>query len=270
MRRLLNQQPGRFSALSLSALPFLLIVIVYLIASDLRLAENPNDKLLPSLGSLKEAIVQAAFEPNRRTGEIQLWSDTAASLQRLLLAVAISALLGLIFGIATGVIPYFNAGLSPLIAVLSMIPPLAILPILFILFGLGELSKIMLIVLGVAPCIMRELHLRVIDIPHEQIIKAQTLGASTWQVIWRSGVAANPAPFAQRGAFNLGLGLAVPDRRRGHRRRKRARLPDLLLRRYLAMDTILPYVAWITLLAFLSDYLLRVLSRRLFPWAAKT
>ena len=39
-----------------------------------------------------------------------------------------------------------------------------------------------------------------------------------------------------------------------------------LVRRYLAMDVILPYVAWITLLAFLSDWLLRVASRRLFPW----
>ena len=41
-----------------------------------------------------------------------------------------------------------------------------------------------------------------------------------------------------------------------------------LVRRFLAMDVILPYVAWITLLAFsLTDSLLRRLSRRLFPWA---
>jgi NitT/TauT family transport system permease protein len=39
-----------------------------------------------------------------------------------------------------------------------------------------------------------------------------------------------------------------------------------LLRRYLAMDVILPYVAWITLLAFLLDYGLRVLQHRAFPW----
>ncbi len=31
-----------------------------------------------------------------------------------------------------------------------------------------------------------------------------------------------------------------------------------LVRRYLAMDVILPYVAWITLLAFAMDWLLRV------------
>ena len=39
-----------------------------------------------------------------------------------------------------------------------------------------------------------------------------------------------------------------------------------LVRRYLAMDVILPYVAWITLLAFAFDWGLRWLQGRLFPW----
>jgi phosphonate transport system permease protein len=39
-----------------------------------------------------------------------------------------------------------------------------------------------------------------------------------------------------------------------------------LVRRYLAMDVILPYVAWITLLAYLLDRLLLELSRRAFRW----
>jgi NitT/TauT family transport system permease protein len=40
-----------------------------------------------------------------------------------------------------------------------------------------------------------------------------------------------------------------------------------LVRRYLSMDVILPYVAWITLLAFLFDLLLVWIGRRAFPWA---
>ena len=39
-----------------------------------------------------------------------------------------------------------------------------------------------------------------------------------------------------------------------------------LVRRFLAMDVILPYVAWITLLAFVMDRALAALSRRAFPW----
>ena len=40
-----------------------------------------------------------------------------------------------------------------------------------------------------------------------------------------------------------------------------------LVRRYLAMDVILPYVAWITLLAVGTDLLLRLLRARAFNWA---
>jgi NitT/TauT family transport system permease protein len=40
-----------------------------------------------------------------------------------------------------------------------------------------------------------------------------------------------------------------------------------LVRRYLSMDVILPYVAWITLLAYLMDFALAWLARRGFAWA---
>ena len=40
-----------------------------------------------------------------------------------------------------------------------------------------------------------------------------------------------------------------------------------LVRRYLSMDVIIPYVAWIALLAILMDLALNVVSRRAFPWA---
>jgi NitT/TauT family transport system permease protein len=39
------------------------------------------------------------------------------------------------------------------------------------------------------------------------------------------------------------------------------------VRRYLAMDVILPYVAWIALLAVVMDQALRWASRRWFAWA---
>ena len=39
-----------------------------------------------------------------------------------------------------------------------------------------------------------------------------------------------------------------------------------LVRRYMAMDVILPYVVWITLLAWLMDLGLRQVTRLCFPW----
>ncbi|MFZ5537125.1 MAG: ABC transporter permease [Pseudomonadota bacterium] len=264
--RLLNRTPSLGRAILLGALPFLAVIVIYLLASDMRLAANPNDKLLPSLASFAEAIQGFALEPDKRTGEYQLWADTTASLTRLGLGLALSALIGLVFGILTGLIPYARATLSPFIAALSLIPPLALLPVLFIVFGLGEVAKVVLIVIGIAPFIMRDVALRVAELPHELLIKAQTLGGSTWQIALRVIL---PQMLPRLiDALRLALGAAwlfliaaeaiAAEDGLGYR--------IFLVRRYLAMDVILPYVAWITLLAFLMDQLLRQASRRLFPW----
>jgi NitT/TauT family transport system permease protein len=265
-RRLINRHPARPGLAFWGALPFLIAIILYAVFSSLRLAENPNDKLLPALPTLGRSLYGLALIPDARTGQIQLWTDTLSSLRRLGLGLASATLLGLIFGIATGVIPYLRAGLSPFIAVLSMIPPMAVLPILFITLGLDELSKVVLITIGITPFLIRDLALRVGDLPAELMIKAQTLGASTWQIILRvvlpqiaprllDGIRLSLGPAwlflisAEAIAATDGLGYRI-----------------FLMRRYLAMDVILPYVAWITFLAFVMDWILRRVSRHLFPW----
>src|SRR6185436_6783832 len=165
----MNIAPSRTARLLLALLPFVLIAMIYVFASAERRAVNPDDKLLPPVGEMADAIRRVAFQPDRRTGEIVLWTDTAASLQRLVL------------GLGIGVLPFVSATLAPLVAVISMVPPMAILPVLFIVFGLGELSKVVLIVIGVAPFLIRDLSLAVGALPAEQIVKAQSLGASSWQ-----------------------------------------------------------------------------------------
>lgn len=266
MRRLINLRPSRSSALILGALPFLALLLVYLVASDLRLSENPSDKMLPALASFADTIRQYATEPDQRSGQVLLWLDTRASLTRLGLSLVLGAALGLVFGIATGALPYVRAGFSPFIAALSLIPPLSILPILFIVFGMGEVSKVALILFGIAPFLMRDLAMRVGEIPSEQLIKAQTLGASSWTLITRA-ILPQLLP-RLLDSLRLSLGSAwlfliaaeaiAADEGLGYR--------IFLVRRYMAMDVILPYVAWITLLAFALDWSLRRANRRLFPW----
>jgi NitT/TauT family transport system permease protein len=248
--------------------PFLAAIAVYFIFSALRLADNPNDKLLPGLGSFGAAIQRVALNRDTRTGEILLWLDTFSSLRRLALGLGVATILGLVFGVATGVIPYVRASLSPFIAVLSMIPPMAVLPILFIVFGLDELSKVVLIAVGITPFLIRDMTLRVQEMPGELLIKAETLGASTWQIILRVVLPQIVPRLADSMRLSLGPAwlflisaeaIAATDGL-GYR--------IFLMRRYLAMDVILPYVAWITLLAFTMDWLLRLFNRRCFPWLA--
>ncbi len=266
MKRLINRHPSRAMGVALAALPFVLVLVVYGIASTLRLADNPDDRLLPSLVSLVESLLRLASEPSRRTGEILLWADTWASLTRLLIGVTIGAVIGLIAGLFTGLLPILRHSLSSFFTVLAMIPPLALLPVLFITFGIGELSKVMLIVIGITPFIIRDIQQRVEELPREQLIKAQTLGGSSWQIALRV-VLPQVLP-RLLDAVRLSLGAAwlfliaaeaiAATEGLGYR--------IFLVRRYLDMETILPYVAWITLLAWLLDILLRRLSHYLFPW----
>lgn len=264
--RLINQKPGTAFAAFLAILPFALLIVAYMIGSDMRLAENPADKLLPAPSKIAETAERLFTQPDKRSGRILLWYDTAISLRRLAIGVGLSSLAGLVFGLMIGLLPHLRATFSGFFAVLSMVPPLAILPILFIMFGLGELSKIVLIVFGITPFLIRDMSQRVIEIPREMIVKAETLGASSWVIALRVALpqilprliqsvrlSLGPAWLfliaAEAIASDLGLGYRI-----------------FLVRRYLAMDIILTYVIWITLLAFLIDLALKHLSRKAFPW----
>lgn len=266
MKKLINLKPSITVRVMLGVLPFLIILFLYGSASTARLAENENDKLLPSFATFGEAIDRFAFTPDKRTGDYLLVKDTVSSLKRLLIGVGVSALIAVLIGVSSGTIPYVRANLSPIVTAISLVPPMAILPILFIVFGLGELAKVVLIVIGITPFLVRDMQQRVIDIPAEQLIKAQTLGASTWQIIVRI-ILPQVIPHLL-AAIRLSLGAAwlfliaaeaiASTDGLGYR--------IFLVRRYLAMDVILPYVVWITFLAFVLDYILRKASSYFFPW----
>lgn len=266
--RAINIKPDMTWRIALACLPFVLLLVLYIVGSDLRLAANPNDKLLPSFKAMGDALAQYALAPDQRTGLYLMWSDTAASLVRLLAALAISTLIALILGIVIGLLPLASATLGPVVALASMVPPLALLPILFIILGLGEVAKIALIVIGTTLKLVRDLALRVQEIPREQIIKAQTLGASSWQIAVRIVlpqmlprlIDAVRLEIGPAWLFLIAAEAIAADSGLGYR--------IFLVRRYLSMDVIIPYVVWITLLAFLMDATLRLIQRKAFPWFA--
>jgi NitT/TauT family transport system permease protein len=267
MRRLLNVRWTRGGRLALGVIPFVIVILVYLSASAAWHAADPTEKLLPTLGDMAQEVQVMALQVDPQTGAIPLWQDTGASLRRLGIGLAIATSITLVLGILIGVLPLARAAIGPLIGAVAVVPPIAVLPILFITFGLGETAKIALIVLGVTPFMVRDLAGHVGAIPEEQLVKAQTLGASTWQIALR--VALPQAMPRLLETVRLSLGPAwvflisaeaiASDVGLGYR--------IFLVRRYLAMDIILPYVVWIALLAVAFDFVLSSLSRRAFAWA---
>lgn len=266
MFRGLHATPSNVLRWILAALPFVLTFAIYLVASDIRHDANAQDKLLPGITQMLNSFKDLALTPDKRTGEILLLVDTLASLKRIGVGVVLSALFGLLLGINMGMLPGLRALNLPFVTFFSMVPPLAILPILFISFGVGELAKIVLIFLGIFPVITRDIYLATAQIPREQVVKALSLGASEFGVIYRivlpqivprllNAVRLSLGPAwlfliaAEAIASTNGLGYRI-----------------FLVRRYLAMDVILPYVFWITLIGFSLDWLLRGLMQWRYPW----
>jgi NitT/TauT family transport system permease protein len=260
----INAQPGRATALVLSILPFVVAVLAYAAAAYVRHADNPQDKMVPTLGQLADGLRRAAFERDRE-GEYRLLMDTIASTRRFLIGVAF-LFVAVLVGLHMGLLPYVEQLFLRFMLFFDKVPALALLPILFIAFGLDETSKIALIVIGVFPTIALDTYLRTKAVPSEQITKALTLGASDMEVAYRVVL---PQIFPQvldtirlnfkavvlflvageSLAATVGLGYRI-----------------FVVRRYLAMDIIIPYVMWLSLLAYAADLSVRAWIRWRYRW----
>lgn len=78
------------------------------------------------------------------TGEIL--PHLLMSFYRITAAVLISLILGVSIGLLTGMHPKIDRYLAPLIYLLYPIPKIAFLPVFMLIFGLGDLSKIILLI----------------------------------------------------------------------------------------------------------------------------
>ena len=114
--RLINLRPGRPLALFLMLLPFVAVFVLYSIGSEIRLAENPSDKLLPAPSTIVDTAGRLITQPDRRSERILFWVDTAISLQRLAMGVGLAALIALVVGILIGLLPYIRALMAALLA----------------------------------------------------------------------------------------------------------------------------------------------------------
>jgi NitT/TauT family transport system permease protein len=262
----IHAEPSNRMGMLVGLLPLVVLICAYLTVSYYRLHANPRDKLTPSPGRMIEATKTMAFTKDERTGTYLMLSDTVSSVKRIAMGLGSAALVGLVAGINMGMLPGIGATFLPIVTFFSIIPPLAILPILFILFGVGELGKVMLIFLGAVFIITRDMYYTSRTIPREQIVKALTLGASQFEVVYQ--VVLPQIMPRLLVAVRLSLGAAwlfliaseaiASTDGLGYR--------IFLVRRYLAMDVIIPYVLWITCLGFLMDSVLRLLVSWRYPW----
>src|SRR5438270_11837358 len=81
-------------------------------------------------------------------GSQELYEHAAASLLRALPGFAIGTLLGIALGLAAGIARSFDEMLSPLVFVTYPVPKIVMLPLFMLWFGIGDLSKVLIIALA--------------------------------------------------------------------------------------------------------------------------
>ncbi|UOF89550.1 ABC transporter permease [Fodinisporobacter ferrooxydans] len=107
-----------------------------------------------------------------------LWVDIKASLYRISLGFLFGAVPGIIIGLSVGLFPVVRRIVEPLVYSTYSIPKLAILPLLMLIFGLGETEKIILIALGVVYPVLINTSAGVLELDSRYLDVAKNFGAS--------------------------------------------------------------------------------------------
>jgi len=103
------------------------------------------------------------------------------SLGRIIAGIAISILVGVPVGFLMGYFDKVDKILSPLVYFTYPVPKLALLPVVMLLFGLGEASKLLMIILIIVFQIVISSRDAVKSIPKETFRSLQSLGATKLQ-----------------------------------------------------------------------------------------
>lgn len=274
----IQARPRRLWTQSLSWLLFIVGIFAYTQFSIVRHKENPEDRVVPSAVQLWQGIKASALEPAeeddaldpgattfQRLAHSMLWKDTVSSSRRFFIAIAL-LIPAILIGLHMAIFPFAEAFFLRFILFFDKIVALSLLPILFIVFGIDEWSKIMLMVIGVAPTLMLDTYNLAKSVPREQVVKAFTLKSSNLDVAYRvvlkqiapqiiNSIRLNLKPLAlflfagEMIASTDGLAYRIA-----------------IMRRHMGMDIIIPYLLWVAVLLFGMDALLRTANRRLHPW----
>ena len=118
----------------------------------------------------------------------QIFLDTIAvhsaySFMRLSIGLLTAVLIGYPVGVVMGYFGRINRVLSPIIYLTYPIPKIALLPVVMLLFGVGELSKLLLVFFILVFQIIVTVRDAVAGIPPETYVPLRVLGASFGQMM---------------------------------------------------------------------------------------
>ena len=157
------------------AVPVLLVAVWWLVTS----AGWVRPLFLPRPGAVWDAAVDIQVNGYQGTSLLgHLWR----SLQRVLLACLIAVITAVPLGIAVGRSRTTAAAVDPIVNFYRVLPPLGYYTLLVLWLGIGEASKLALLILAGFPALYIAASRSVADIPGERLAMARTMGARGWRL----------------------------------------------------------------------------------------
>jgi NitT/TauT family transport system permease protein len=146
-----------------------------------------------------------------------LWRDRglldsiAATLKRVLAGFGLAALVGVPLGIIAGSWRIFEAGGAPLALFGRNLPVAALIPLTILWFGIDETQKVMFIFIACVPFVYSDAVAAITGVPERYVETAQTLGASSWQIVSKVlvGLALPDIVNSLRHLFGLAFGYIM-------------------------------------------------------------
>jgi ABC-type nitrate/sulfonate/bicarbonate transport system permease component len=137
-----------------------------------------NDPVfLPSVSATASTFAHYFGRPYPAQGK-PLWYDALVSLRRILIGFTAGTVIGVAFGAGMSASRVVRHAFDPIIEVLRPLPPLAFIPLFIIWLGIGEMPKVVLIMIGVIPIMAVTTVAALDEVPDDLRLCARTLGAS--------------------------------------------------------------------------------------------
>jgi ABC-type nitrate/sulfonate/bicarbonate transport system permease component len=199
-------------------------------------------------------------------GSAELYQHAGASLLRALPGFAIGTLIGVALGLAAGVARGFDQMLSPVVFLTYPVPKIVMLPLFMLWFGIGDLSKILIIALACFYPTFINAYYGARSTPTILVWSGLNMGASRWE-IFRRVVVPSAAPLVFAG-MRVALALSFIVMFATEMINARSGLGHLIREAENGLRFDLMYVSLlaIAILGYVGDRLLRAARARVLAW----
>jgi taurine transport system permease protein len=222
---------------------------------------------LPSPEAVAARFVEIAGQGYQN---FTLWEHLGWSLFRVLLGFLLGSLVGIPLGYAMGLSSWFRGWFDPIVEFMRPVPPLALIPLVIIWFGIWETGKIVLLFLAALWIMTIAARAGVSGVNISKIHAAYSLGASKWQIM-RHVIVPNSLPEIFTGArVAMGVCWGTVVAAELVAAQKGAGMMIIAASKFQLTDIVILGIVLIGIIGYGIDILMRRAERWLVPWKGQS